>query len=328
MIRSVELRRPNELVLVERDRDVLEPQAVRLCVDACGICGSDVTSYHTGHYVLQDQVMGHEIVATVVEVGGTVLAPISVGDRMMVRPLRTCGRCWYCRRGDIHLCGASARLSLAYGLPGGYADEVVVSDVDLDPTCLMPVAEGIPAEEALWAEPLAVALHAVALSGLGAGDDVAVIGCGSIGLSVVAAAVAHGASVTVIEPRAKRRELASKLGAGVAAPPGEIERDFTVVLDSSGATAGVAEGERLLDRGGLLVLIGASDALLHDGLDASVRGSFGYRALDFVRSAALINSGRTGLRHTVTHRFGLDDVPSALRAVRDDPNAGKVAIFP
>ena len=303
------------------------PAEVRLAVAACGVCGSDVTSYATGRYVQPGQVMGHEIVGRVVELGEDVAGGLRVGDRVMVQPVRSCGGCWYCRRGDVHLCGRTAELSIAYGLPGGYAQELTIPGADV-PGVLVRVADDVADEDAIWAEPVAVALHALGRAGVAAGAEVGIIGAGSIGLALVAAATATGAVATVVEPRPQRRAMALATGAVEAHPAPVGNARFDVVLDSSGVPPGIASGFRMLRPSGTLVLVGVTDAEVPAAPDVHVRGAFGYRPGEFERSTALINRGVVRLGRAVTHRFGLDRIVEAFDAVRHDPTAGKVAIVP
>lgn len=327
MPRSVVYRGVEHLEVVDHARPVLGDDDVRLAVDACGVCGSDVTSYFKGLYVQPGQVMGHEAVGTVLEAGTGARQRWAPGTRVMVRPLCTCGTCRYCRHAEQHLCGRSAELSLAYGLPGAYAEELVAygaTGADL----LVALDRETRVEDAVWAEPLSVSLHALDRACLAVGQEIAVIGAGSVGLSLTAAAAAGGIGVHVVEPRPVRRRLALEAGADDAVEPGALDARFDVVLDTSGVASGADEAYRLLHPGGRLVLIGVSevDVPLHPGV--SVLGAFGYRPDDFVRSAALINRGAVRLGDLVTHRFGLDAVGEAIATTMQDPTAGKVTVVP
>jgi 2-desacetyl-2-hydroxyethyl bacteriochlorophyllide A dehydrogenase len=316
-----------QLETIEVARPDLGEDDVRLSIDACGVCGSDVTSYFKGLYVKPGQVMGHEVVGTIVEVGTAALKVWSIGQQVMVRPLNSCGTCRYCRRAEQNLCGKSAELSLAYGWPGAYADEMVVYGAYTEDS-LIPLGRDVRVEDAVWTEPLAVSLHALNRAQLAIGESVAVIGAGSVGLSLTAAAWAGGSQVHVVEPRSVRRDLAIEAGAIAATSPGEYPGRFDVVFDTSGVESGAEEGLRLLQPGGRLILVGVSDQDVPLRPDSPVLGAFGYRADEFARAASLINRGKVKLGNLVTHRFGLDAVEQALITSKRVPAAGKVIVIP
>src|SRR5690606_30539738 len=106
----------------------LGPRDVRIDVEACGVCGSDLASFAHGHYIEPGQIMGHELAGRVAEAGGELTA--LVGRRVAVRPMQSCGSCSYCRAGDAHLCGATYGPSLGYGTPGAFAEQVVLRDAE------------------------------------------------------------------------------------------------------------------------------------------------------------------------------------------------------
>jgi 2-desacetyl-2-hydroxyethyl bacteriochlorophyllide A dehydrogenase len=327
MSRFAVFEAPGTIEVVERATHELGPLDALIDVEACGICGSDVTSYRSGAYVAPGQVMGHEFVGRVVETGSQ--ARVSVGARLVVRPMRSCTRCWYCRRGDIHLCSGTAELSLSYGLPGGYAQRVYLPSPTpgVDVFALAPETDAL---DALWTEPLAVALHAVGLAGPVAGRRVLVVGAGSVGLCLLTAARVSGATTYVVEPREVRRELARSLGADhVLADAGDVPSGvIDVVLDSSGVPEALAAAVRTTEPGAVLVLVGVTHRDLDLPADRLVRGSFGYQADDFAAAAALVDSGRASLGGAVTHEFDLSSFDDAMAVASSDPKAGKVVIRP
>jgi 2-desacetyl-2-hydroxyethyl bacteriochlorophyllide A dehydrogenase len=330
--------------VAERDTPPVGPRDVLVAVAACGVCGSDVASFLHGHYVSPGQVMGHESVGVVVEAGAEV-AHVDAGDRVVVRPLRACGDCWYCRRGEGHICGSTAAGSLGYGAEGAFADLLLIRD-EVRGRQLVPIAEETPTEEAVWAEPLAVALHALARAGIQPGDRVLVLGAGPIGLALTAGAHAGGAVVEVVEPRAARREAALAVGAARAvAPDGSADAadrvtpsatdaapgdaPFDAVLDASGAPAAIAAGCARLAPGGTLVLVGLGDGALPPlppGI--RVRGAFAFTPRDFLRSARLIESRAVRLADAVSHSFPLHETGRAIETAAHDAAALKVIVRP
>ena len=319
-------RGPRDVEVTEQQLPSVGDRDALLAVEGCGVCGSDVASFRDGAYVRPGQVMGHEFVGRVVEAGSQ--ARVGVGDRLIVRPMRSCLGCWYCHRGDIHLCSGTAELSLSFGLPGGYAQQVLVPGprpgVDV-----FRLGPEVPLVDAIWTEPLAVALHALTLAGPVAGRRVLVVGAGSVGLCLLTAARLSGATTTVVEPRASRRAIARTLGAdAVADDVSRIDDHVDVVLDSSGVPEAVAAAATVTRPGSVLVLVGVTHRDLAVPPARRVRGSFGYQEDDFAAAVELVTHGRTALGVAVTHQYPLQSFVDAMDVASSDPEAGKVVIKP
>jgi (R,R)-butanediol dehydrogenase/meso-butanediol dehydrogenase/diacetyl reductase len=197
----------------------VDADEVRIEVDACGICGSDLHEYTAGPiFVPEDEPhpvsaetapirMGHEYSGAIAEVGDAV-TDLAVGDAVAVNPILYCGECRQCRAGNYHICDSIGFIGLSGG-NGGFAESAVVAAEHA-----VPLGDDVPVEYGALVEPLSVALHAVRRSGLRAGDAVAVFGSGPIGLAVIQCARAAGAgTIFVSEPRDARRDRAADCGA-------------------------------------------------------------------------------------------------------------------
>ncbi|MDN4171688.1 alcohol dehydrogenase catalytic domain-containing protein [Nocardioides sp. SOB77] len=304
------------------------PTDVLLDVEACGVCGSDLASYAHGHYVEPGQVMGHELSATV-RVAGEGLEGLAPGTRVAVRPMRSCGACAYCADGDTHLCGSTAGRSLGYGAQGAFAQQLHLPQVEVGRD-VVPVPSSTDPFDLLWAEPLAVALHAVRLAGGTDNTRVLVTGAGAVGLTVAAAALAQDVAVHVVEPVEHRRDAAARLGATVSAP-GEPAGDaaYDALLDASGVPGAVTSALPLLAPTAPVVLVGLDDAPVPWPVGAHrLTGSFGYVDADFATAVELIVSGRVALGDLVTHRYALAEADRALSAPRPEDHVVKAAIVP
>jgi len=331
-VRSAVFVEPGLLVVEESERPDVGARDLLLRVEACGVCGSDVASYLHGHYVVAGQVLGHEMSALVELVGVDVAGRdhLAVGTRVAVRPARACQRCDYCTEGRPGLCGESGARTLGYGARGGFAEWVVITDVDLDADVIAVPADLSP-NEVLWAEPLAVAVHAVRRARLSSGERLAVIGGGSVGLCVAAAAIAAGvAHVMVVEPREARRAAASLIGADATAPgslpgPGAVD----AVIDTSGSASAIAATSQLVRPGGRLVLVGLGGSPLPwPPGPFDVTTSFAYDDSDFGLAVEHIVSGRVRLGRFLTHTFGLDQTGAAIEASARDESVIKAAVRP
>jgi len=162
------------------------PRDVLVRVDWCGICGTDVDEYLSGpHWIPTDHpnpltgaraplTLGHEFAGEVVAIGGEV-REFRVGDRVAPDTLIYCGRCYWCRRHQVHLCAHLAALGLM--ADGGLADY-----------CVAPAAmcvrlpDALPSDHAALAETLAVGVHALRRGRLAPSETVAVVGAGAVGV--------------------------------------------------------------------------------------------------------------------------------------------------
>ncbi|MGG1653301.1 2,3-butanediol dehydrogenase [Paenibacillus sp. NRS-1780] len=197
---------------------------VKIKVEWCGICGSDLHEYVAGPiFISQDAthpltgekapiVMGHEFSGQVVEIGEGV-TKIQVGDRVVVEPVFACGKCNACRQGSYNLCDKMGFLGLAGG--GGGFSEYVAADEHM----VHKIPESVSFEQGALVEPSAVALYAVRQSQLKVGDKAVVFGAGPIGLLVIEALKASGASeIYAVELSEERKAKAEELGAIVIDP--------------------------------------------------------------------------------------------------------------
>ncbi|KGX86604.1 2,3-butanediol dehydrogenase [Pontibacillus litoralis] len=214
-----------------RVEEIPAPEAtegkVKIKVKSAGICGSDLHEYTVGpifipvgenHPVSQDKapiVMGHEFAGEVVEVGEGV-TKVKVGDNVTVEPLLYCGKCDACKQGRYNICESVGFHGLAGG-GGGFADYTTV-----DEHMVHKMPEGLSFEQGALVEPAAVALHAVRLSKIKAGDTAAVFGAGPIGLLVIEALRAAGASeIYAVELSEERAAKALEIGAKAVINPKE-----------------------------------------------------------------------------------------------------------
>ena len=300
-----------------------------------GICGSDLSIFHGQHPRAQHGIIpGHEMAGWVAQAGAS--GP-GVGALVVVEPLITCGECRACQAGSAHVC---SRLGL-YGIdaPGGAAEYVA-----LPPHVLHEVPAGVDARIAALAEPLAVAVHAVSLSGMERGDTIAVFGAGPIGILTALVARHEGAGQVVItEPSPWRREIAASLGFTVV-PEGStmtsILADLTggegadTSFDSAAHPAVAAElaaATRVLGR---IVVVGVYKTPTPIDLQAvcfkeqSIVGVRVYTSADVARAIELIASGDLALDTFPTKAFEIDDVASAVAAAASGQDCLKVLLTP
>jgi len=202
-----------DIRLEARQSAPMTDTAVKVRVRAGGICGSDLHYYfegRNGSFVIREPLIpGHEASGVVAAIGAGV-ARVKPGDKIAVSPSHACGRCDFCRQGREQLCTNMKFLGSASLFPhvqGMFREYFVMGERQC-----YPVEGDASLGELAFAEPLAVALHAVNRGGDLLGKSVLVTGAGTIGcLTVMAARLAGAAQVTVSDvldrPLAKAREV-------------------------------------------------------------------------------------------------------------------------
>ena len=333
-----------DLRIDERPVPELEPGKVLVRVRRGGICGSDVHYFQEGRFgsfaVTAPFVLGHEITGEVVAAADGVLTP-AVGQRVVVNPARQCGHCDYCRAGRGNLCRNTRMLGSASTKPptnGGFSQWLLVG---AEQCFAVPpqVDDGLGA----MMEPFAVALHALKRAGSVAGKQVIVTGGGPIGLLVLIAARACGATMIALsDPVAERRQMALKVGADSAFDPTEASfKDqvlaltgggFEVLFEASGAPSALHQGFEVVRRGGTLVQIGvylapelpvAMNELLVR--EFQLVGSFRYGNV-WEEAIRLVTSGRVNLQPLISRVFPLRQAVEALELACAKTGVVKVQI--
>jgi 2-desacetyl-2-hydroxyethyl bacteriochlorophyllide A dehydrogenase len=288
-------------------------------VRASGICGSDVHGYLglTGRR-RPGTIMGHEAAGEVIEIGADV-ETFRVGDRVALRSILPCGECELCHGGRSNIC--EDRRGLGMQFDGAYAERVVVPE---GLAVRLPV--GLTYEEAALVEPLAVALHAVAITPLEPTDDVVIVGAGPIGLLTLLAVRLRGvASVAITDRSPHRLAVARSLGADLAldiatSGPSEAIRQATggrgadVVFEAVGMTATVAQSLAVARTGGQVTWIGNSAPTVELPMQTMVtreltlRGSYAFVG-EFEQAIELLASGRIDVRPLIELTAPLDEAP-------------------
>ena len=321
------------------------PGEVRVGVEACGICGSDLHLFGSGFFA-PGITPGHESAGRIDALGPGVTG-VASGTRVAVEPMRGCGACASCRRGQYSIC-RSARLHGVH-LPGGLAEYIVVPanrvhrlPADLDP------------QLAALAEPMAVVVHALARGKLSAGQRVLVLGAGSVGLLTLAAARRLGAAEVWITARHPHQvELARALGATRVLREAEAEplaldalgREAPVdlVVETVGGHADTLRAAAAAVRpGGTIAVVGLflgavsidPIGLLMKEVTMAWSYCYGLRAAgagrsDFVEAIEVIAAERDALAALVTHRFPLEQIARAFDVACDRRGGAiKVSINP
>ena len=205
-MRQAVLVAPHEFRIREVDIPSPGPGDVVIAVQAAGICGSDLHTYHGENPVITlPKVMGHELSGTIVACGPGVSLP--AGQVVAIEPDVPCGQCDYCRVGLTHYC-TDMRFVGSLRYDGAFADYVLAPAATA-----FPLPAGLSAVEGAMAEPCAVAVHALRKIADVPNTSVLVLGCGTIGLLIAQTAKAYGAARLAITDVLERKlQTARALG--------------------------------------------------------------------------------------------------------------------
>ena len=203
---------------------------------------------------------------------------------------------------------------------GAFAEYIVVPA-----TSIHKVPSGIPSDDAALVEPLSVGLHALGKSGIKPGDNVVVVGAGTIGLSTMQAARISGAKkVIVVEIIKARKKLATQLGADMVVDPTEVNVGEEVYRATNGVGADIAfecvgiQGAlnttmNVTRRGGKAVIVGVFEKpaeinmMLAVFFEKQIIGSFGHN-FEFPTVLSYLKDGRMQAKPLITAKIKLDDI--------------------
>ena len=312
-MRAVTFQAPGVVSVEERpEPEPIDPEDAVVRIEATGVCGSDLHIYHGRVPIEAGFTIGHEYVGTVVAAGDAVTR-VAVGDRVLGCFQTACGTCFFCRRGDFHRClesrtfGHGATLG---ALQGTQADMALVPHANL---VLRRVPDGMSSDVALFAgDVMGTGYHAIAHAGTRAGDTVAVLGLGPVGLCAVQAARASGATqVFAIDTVAPRLALAAKFG---ATPVHLLEEEPKRVVRAATEGRGVdVVVDAVGDAGPLELAVSlARDAGTISGIGAYAGRSEVPLGLAWLKGLTI----RTGLANVIAH---VDRVLAMMSAGLLDP---------
>ena len=338
-----------ELGCVELPDPVAGPGQVLTRVLACGICGSDLHLVQHGERQMalsaeldadfppdpmhpkrmdptRPVVMGHEFCCEVVELGPAA-SRLKVGDIVVSMP------------GVFDASGVYA-LGFSNEYPGGYAELMVLSDL-----MALQVPDGLSPRLAALTEPLAVGIHAVAKSRITQGEAAIVLGCGPVGLAVIAALKLEGIGPIVASDLSPaRRRLAEHLGADIVVdprdtPPLQAWRSVDgsrplVVFEAVGVPGMLERAMRMTPRDCRVLVVGACmepdtiHPIIGIGRELNIQFALAYTPVEFEAALHAIASERVDLAPLITGSVDVHDVPAAFQALANPDDHAKILVEP
>jgi len=334
--------RNGEMVVDEVAEPV--PGAGQVLVDvlACGICGSDLHFVRHGRTMVElaadampmpmtldfdrDIVMGHEFAAAVLEAGPDTVAPAS-GTVVTSIPV---------------LLEPTGIKNLAYSndYPGAYAERMLLSAA-----MLLEVPKGLAPEHAALTEPMAVGVHAVNKSGIKPGEAAVVLGCGPVGLAVIASLKLHGIeTIVAADFSPARRLLASTMGATEVVDPKDepaVEawrrvdgRHTLVIFEAVGVTGMLGAAMRDAPPAARICVVGVcmeEDRIIpfHGiGKELNVQFALGYDPGEFGATLRHIAEGDFDVAPLITGTVDIAGVPAAFDELASPDKHAKILVRP
>jgi L-iditol 2-dehydrogenase len=273
--------------------------------------GTDLKTFRRGHPLLaieSPSPFGHEFCG------------ILDGGRVVAANSAPCGRCAGCERGE-----QCRELEF---LQGAYADWIVVPGRIADQN-LHGVPFGLAPEVAAMVEPLACCLRGIARVGVGAGETVAILGAGPIGLMLAACVADAGGWPVIVGGRAERLALIDSFGA----EPGD-GGGADIVIEAAGTEQAWSDAVRLVRPGGKVLLFGGLPRDVRPPVDAyrlhyeelAISGSFHHTPATVVAALGFLASGAYPWELLVTHRITLEELPELFANPPRD--LLKAAVYP
>ncbi|MCE5335629.1 MAG: alcohol dehydrogenase catalytic domain-containing protein [Desulfobacteraceae bacterium] len=295
---------------------------VLIKVEVTGLCRTDLKLIRVGHRDLRlPRIPGEEVVGLVCKKGKDV-AGVEVGSRVYVYPGVWCGRCSSCLRGAENLC-REMRI-MGFHRDGGFAEYVIAPS-----SSIIPVPEGLAAEQAVFAEPLSCCLNALELARVAENDRVGIWGAGPAGTLLARAARALGGRPASIDPDSRRRAIAGGI------PPGCGDAFDACIVAVGSRDAYIEALGSLNPRGRLVVFSGLQP--LENELPVSFNdlhyheqtlvGAYGCSFRHGVQALDCIRSGTVAVKDMISHRMGLDRLEEALRIV-EHRQGMKILLYP
>jgi 2-desacetyl-2-hydroxyethyl bacteriochlorophyllide A dehydrogenase len=300
-------------------------------VGVCGVCGTDVHiadgEFPPTPYPI---IPGHEFAGLVVARGEGVPGDWRDGERVAVDPSLFCGHCPACRAGRGNLCANWN--AIGDTVNGAFAEYVAVPAVNA-----YQIPDSVDDNQGALIEPLSCAVHGLRRIGPVIGQDVLLMGAGTMGLLLLQLLNQAGArSVAVVDRKAARLDAATAVdAAAVAADASEFgSRLFDVAVDATGVPAAIEAAFRSLERGGRLLIFGVTSGDAAISLspfriyndEITVLGSMAVLN-SFGAAADLMASGVIDTGPLLGQPFGLDEFPEALASVRNGEGI-KVQVTP
>ena len=238
-MKSVVYHAPKDLRVEDRPTPEAAAGELRVKVDACAVCGSDMKTFNVGNPRMNAPVViGHEFTGLIDQIGAGIEG-FAVGDRVVMATSVSCGECYYCQHGWNNLCSELKPMGFHYH--GGMAEYTVIPALALKNGHVIKVPTGVAPEHAALAEPVSCGVNSLAQCNLSGDDTVVVVGAGPMGIINACVARECGArKVILAEINPERLRQADGFGFDRLVNPAEEDLVTLVREETGGIGADVA----------------------------------------------------------------------------------------
>ena len=298
-------------------------------IEYMGICGSDLFFFGDHNHEIADGLyqlpiqLGHECAGEVIEAGRNV-STLKPGDKVAVEPGVPCGKCAFCQSGRYNLC-PDVKFMAAPPFVNAAMNRYIAHPAKM----AFKLPDNVDTRAGALIEPLAIGIHSTGRAGIGLGNTVAIIGSGCIGLTILMAAKARGAStVIMIDVFDNRLEKAKQLGADYVInsrsedPAARIAEILggdmpEIVCEAAGRPETVVLATELVRRGGTLLQVGSVNAptslQLYKLTEKEVNIVFSFRYANMYPTAIrAVASGKIDINRLATDEFTFEDAQNAF----------------
>ena len=336
-MRAVKIPEAHKIEIVEIPKpEIKEKNEVLLKIKRVGICGSDMHIYHgTNPLATYPRIIGHEVAAEVVEIGENV-SRVSVGDHVVIEPIRYCGECYACTSGRPNVC---KNLSV-FGVheDGGMREFAVLPEKQVH-----KVDSEIAWEEAVMAEPYTIGAQVTWRGNVQEGQIVFIHGAGPIGITVLKMVKLKGATAIISDLTEERLAFAKENGADYTINPSKEDlvkriseitdgEGANVVIDAVGLPQTFEQSVEVASSAGYIVTLGFNETpseipqMAITKKELTIVGSR-LQTNQFGKVVDLINNKQLTHNGLVTHTFPLAEVKEAFTFIENNPQSVRKAVI-
>ena len=325
---------PKQLKIEEVQLGSVTDKEIIVKIEYCAICGTDLRIYNTGNDKIKEKrIIGHEITGIVQEVGSLVEG-YKQGDKVLIAPVVSCGKCHYCKNGKSNLCDSA--FTVGYQVDGGFAEYIRISEKIISAGSLIKLDDHADLRKATLAEPLSCVINGQEYLSIKPGDRVLVIGAGPIGVLNALLAKAKGAIVFIKDINKDRLKLIEDLGIYILDPDLNTKEALKMVnegmdlVDVAIVACSVAEAQRealmrVVKGGRVSFFAGLPRQITENALptnsihynEISVFGANSSTAPQVKRAYDLINKGIIDASQIISKEVSLENVFEGFKDIQE-----------
>jgi threonine dehydrogenase-like Zn-dependent dehydrogenase len=329
---------------LELDGPMLKPDQVLIEVKAASICGADIHLYDWAENLVEKYkpklplIMGHQFSGIIVDVGSEV-KQWKVGARVTAFPILYCGQCSFCRSGEQNICDHGSMLGLETN--GCFAEYVAVRASNVH-----RLDDAVPFDLGALSGLACIGLHAMERARLNGSRNVAVVGCGPLGLMIATLAKHSGADhlfITGLESERRGLDIGTQIGAVSIEVDTEDARELIlshtnglgadIVFETGRTPEGVIQSFEIVRKGGRVNIVGQECMDVRvEPAEVSIReleliGTMAYTSKNWRRVSETLLETEEDLRRLITHQFPLEKAEEGIRLMKNH-EALKVILQP